>query len=298
MATLLLAIVIGIVVLATSTNSARGTGEHLVGGPGDALRFAATFTTGIAPWKAIGGSAQCANYGTQSVNGRLRGNLYFRRVDGLPAAQFYDGLNPDPSTWLDQNCELTGALSGSRALVLPSDEYIGLAFYVPRHHDIPNDTGRTNIGEFHFQNVGNQPPVALMLHRNYVGVNLTLGSYSAATGFAYARYGQQRLPATYAIPPRRLVPGTWNDIVFHAHWAADPSGSLQFYYKAKGATRWSRGSSISGIPTVSWFAGSPPLRTYIDAVGNYGRAFTRPFSIYEADIVDGTSLGAVEAAMP
>jgi hypothetical protein len=256
-------------------------------------------TTGVSPWQAAGGGAQCANYGYTNYNGRYRGSLYFTSMAGQQAAQFYAPVSPNISLYYAENCQLVAPLAGG-TLTLPKDEYIGLSVYVPTNNVVPNSSGQTNIGEFHFQNVGGQPPIALMFHNDNVQAFINTGAYNSATGtFQYAARGSvQRIPKTYAIPPGSLTPGAWNDIVFHAHWAADSTGAFQFYYKAAGATTWQAGSSLSGIPTISWAAGRAPYANYIDAVGNYGAAFNTPYSVYLSHVLDGTSLPAVTSAMP
>src|SRR5581483_4256061 len=83
-------------------------------GPGSLL-FNGSMTTGVQPWAGVGGGAQCANYGTTSQNGRLRGNLYFTNIGGLPAAEFMNLQDPNPTTWPLQACGLDGNLAGRNA---------------------------------------------------------------------------------------------------------------------------------------------------------------------------------------
>ena len=73
---------------------------------------------------------------------------------------------------------------------------------------------------------------------------------------------------------------------------------MQFYYKVKGASTWNAGSIVSGIPTLSYMSSGSVGLGYTDNEGNYGRLFSRPYSVYETRIVDGSSLSAVESAAP
>lgn len=256
------------------------------------MTFSGTFTTGITPWSQSGGGAQCANYGTVSKNQRLRGNLYFTSMNGVPAGQFSLQTNPSPSTWPLQACDLN---SGVHNLVLPADQYIGLAVYIPVGFSIPNKTGYTNIGEFHMQDVGGQPPFALFLHNGNVQIIAALGAWSSSCHFQYSY--PKNLPLMYAIPQGHLAAGTWNSIVLHIHWASDSTGQMQSYYRAANGA-WQTGSSLSGIPTISWNAPSSFVKSYADNVGNYTTAVNAPFSLYLTDEYVGSSLSSVQSMMP
>jgi len=261
-----------------------------------ALRFEGTMTTGIRPWAAVGGGAQCANYGTKSVNGRWRGTLQFTTVQGIPAARLTNDTDPDPTAWPAQNCNLSGPLAGRPGtLVLPSDEYIAMAVYIPSDPKIPNRTRRTNIGEWHLTtSIGPQPALALMLYADRIQAFFDTGLWNGSS-YQY----NSRHPMAYAIPPRRLVPGAWNEIAFHVHWANDKSGNAQFYYRTRGGT-WHNGSSVLNMPTVEHDSVGSTGTSYVDnAPANYGAAFTTRYSVYATDVAESpTSLASVKAVMP
>lgn len=255
-----------------------------------------TAMTPIAPWYNVGGGAQCANYGTPSQNGRYRGNLYFANVAGLPAAQYDDPVDPDPTLYPLESCNLDGPSSGNGgAVVVPKDEYYSLAVYVPTDPTIPNADGDTLIAEYHLTGIGHQPALQLRLHSDKVTARLNTGLYNSTQG-SYQYNGRNTIE--YAIPRGALVAGAWNEIAFHVRWATDSTGNEQFYYKTVGPSTWKAASAVSGIPSVSFDSTGSPGTHYTDNEGNYGKAFTQDFSTYETDVLEGTSLQAVEAAMP
>jgi hypothetical protein len=107
------------------------------------------------------------------------------------------------------------------------------------------------------------------------------------------------LPGYYAIPPGAFVQGAWNEVILHVLWSNTTAGLIQSYYRVAGAPSWRRGSTVSGIPTVQWDNAigccDPSDDDQLEA---YTYGVTAPLSIWLDNVVDGTSLLAVEAAMP
>lgn len=279
---------------ASQTSTATGSVASIAGG---SITFEGTGATGTSQWTAIGGSAQCANYGQQSVNGRLRGNLYFVVQAGLPALQLLNSTDPDPVAWPLQSCNMTGPMAGrtaSNPMVLPQDEYIGMAVYIPSDPTIPNSIGKTQIAEWHLTiSVGSQPGIGLELFNNRVDAFIASGLYN---GSSY-QYSFVNHPL-HAIPAGNLTLGAWNEIAFHVRWANDSSGAMQFYYRPMGGT-WTASSALSGIPTVAHLSNGAVATAYGDnAPSNYGSAFTAPYSVFASSVIEGTNLTTVEAAMP
>ena len=83
------------------------------------------------------------------------------------------------------------------------------------------------------------------------------------------------------------------------HWASDDSGQIQSWYRLAGAASWRAASTISGIPTVEWDNATGCCEPNADdQLEAYTAALSAPLSIWLDDVVDGTSLAAVEAALP
>lgn len=126
------------------------------------------------------------------------------------------------------------------------------------------------------------------------------------------------LPGYFAMPPGSVQYGQWNEIVMRVHWAADSTGQIQTFYKTKGQATWTAGANVTGIPTVQWCAtgttscpggsgdiwpttcppGSPCGYPNHESLESYGGLQSAPWQINYDDQVVGTSLAAVENALP
>jgi hypothetical protein len=196
--------------------------------------------------------------------------------------------------------------------------------YEPPGWSIPNDYfGGTNIEEFQFQNIDGAP-VTLQLHgdESPAGPHITLALETGAcntsgtgvsVGCAYRSNADHRcsappparcLPGYYAIPPKSVsgspgfVEGEWNEIVMAVNWEAS-GGSIQTWYRVKGDSIWNQGSTVSGIPTVQWFAGSGgPGGRALEETESYTASLASPFSVYLDNDLEGTSFRAITHAMP
>jgi hypothetical protein len=162
--------------------------------------------------------------------------------------------------------------------------------------------------EYHFQNVYGAP-VSFQLHPDHITLALQTGACNnhttAQPGCAYHTNADNpdghpgTLPAYYAVPPGAFREGMWNEVLMHVHWASDSTGSVQTWYRVKGASVWTPSASVSGIPTVQWdvrtgcCAGS-----WIDLSEAYTGALSAPLSIWLDNQVSGSSFAAVAATMP
>jgi hypothetical protein len=192
---------------------------------------------------------------------------------------------------------------------LGQDGYYGIMVYVPAGWTIAN---RAFYGvefmEYHFQNVYGAP-VSFQLHPDHITLALQTGACNnhttAQPGCAYHTNADNpdghpgTLPAYYAVPPGAFREGMWNEVLMHVHWASDSTGSVQTWYRVKGASVWTPSASVSGIPTVQWdvrtgcCAGS-----WIDLSEAYTGALSAPLSIWLDNQVSGSSFAAVAATMP
>jgi Polysaccharide lyase len=254
-----------------------------------------------------GGSAapltpQCAPR-TPSASPRYRGTYAIESSivgKGSHAIEITLPKDPNPSTYPLEACDL---MTPPAPVGLGTDSYMGLMVYVPVGWTIPDGVF---IYQIHFQNIYGAP-IMLSLHPDHVSIQLETG---ACHNFATADPGcvfrsnpdfpssSQTLPGYYAIPPGGFKQGAWNEIVLHVQWSSR-SGQIQSYYRTKGGGGWVESSNITGIPTVQWDVTrgccSP---TYHDEVMAYTFAHDTPLSVWLDNLVDGTSLRAVEAAMP
>ncbi len=265
-----------------------------------------------SPWSP-GGGPQCANTGTSSKSPRLRGDIYRETSvigQGSDAIEIDLPADPSPSTYPLEAC---GIITPTYPLQLGVDSYYGMMFYIPPGWTIANnDFTGVNMLEYHFQNIW-AAPIIFQLHPNYVTLALETGGCNNHTtsnpGCQYrsnaghtpctSTSSYRCLPPYYAIPVGGVVQGQWNEIVMHVHWAADGTGAIQTYYKVKGASTWSSGSAVSGIPTVQWDnAKGAPGGGYDDQLEAYTGALSAPLSLWLDNEVAGPSLGAVQAAMP
>lgn len=276
------------------------------------LSFDGTFAQGVNPWLNAVGQVQCANYGQVSQNGRLRGDLYLdstNLVSGGTTGHFYLPADTNTSTYPWEACDLT---MGRLANTLPDDEYYGLMVYVPSGWAIPNHYfGGVNIYELHFQSIYGAP-ITLELHPDHVTLAVQTGPcYAAGTSAPGCQYRSNAdskcltwywwkcLPNYYAIPPGAFVQGKWNEILLHAHWASDTTGSVQTYYRVLGSATWIPSASVSGVPTVQWNIsnGSAPSY-YTNEIEAYTAGVSSPLSLWLDDQLISSSAAAVMTAMP
>lgn len=281
-------------------------------GGGGSLTFTANFDNGV--FSPLQG-AQCMNTGTNTPPPRYRGDIYFENsIVGQGSTATQITMPVTPSGYSLTACDM---LTPPQPFVQDQSEYIGMMFYEPAGETISNTGlfgGQTVIYELHTQFVWGSPVTLVLTNSGAVQIELETGSchpagssnpgcqYRAAgvnfpcsPGVGYTCAGG----ALYVIPPGQVVKGAWNEIILHAVWASDKTGSLQGYYKVKGASTWNLGSSISGIPTVQWNnAQSGPSGTQLDSPEIYCFGLSSPLTLYFDNLVDGTGLGAVEAAYP
>jgi hypothetical protein len=270
------------------------------------LTFDGSFT-GLAPWSTGGGGAQCSNYGTPSKSPRLRGSFNLAsNVAGMAnAGEITLPADPDPTTYPLEACDL---LTGNQPMGLGTDQYYGLAVYVPQGWTIPNTAfDGVEIAEYHFQNIYGAP-ISFQLHADHVTLALQTGACNDHTtvqpGCAYHSNADNpngnpgTLPAEYVIPPGAFQEGAWNDMMMHVHWASDGTGQIQTWYKTSGETTWTQSSNGTGIPTVQWDNTQTCCYTsYVDETEAYTYGLTAPMSLWLGNDVSGTTFNAVADAM-
>jgi hypothetical protein len=164
----------------------------------------------------------------------------------------------------------------------------------------------------HFQNIYGAP-ITLELHPGNVTLELQTGGCAdhttAKPGCQYRSNaghppcsiaGVTCLPGYYAIPPGAFVQGSWNEIVLHVVWSnSSAAGQIQSYYRVKGGKAWTEASNVRGIPTVQWNNANHCCATnYDDQIEAYTAGVSAPVSVWLDNVVDGTSLTAVEGSMP
>jgi len=218
-------------------------------------------------------------------------------------------VDSNPRTYPLETCDLMTAVS---PIGLSSSEYLGLMVYVPKGFSIANaSSSGVNIYEMHFQNIYGSP-VTLQMHTNNVVLSLETGGCAAHTtsqpgcqyrsnaGHSPCKFsGVHCLPGYYAVPPGAFVQGAWNEIVLHVLWTNTTAGQIQSYYRVKGSSSWTQSSNITGIPTVQWNNAKGCCASgYNDELEAYTAALRSPMSVWFDNVVDGTSLSAVESAMP
>jgi Polysaccharide lyase len=274
--------------------------------------FAGNFESGLAPWTSTGGSVQCANYGTASNPGHLRGDFTLdHTVVGQGSSSGRFDLPASPGGYQSEVCDL---LTKPMSQTLPADEYYGLMLYVPPGWTIANNSfWGVIIAEYHFVGVWGAP-VILELHPEHVTLALETGactSYTASNpGCRYRSNADHRrcrstrrfrcLPGYTAIPRGALVQGQWNEVILHVHWASDSSGQIQSWYRVKGAPGWTQSSNISGIPTVQWDnAKGCCTKGYVDLnAAAYTAALSAPLSLWLDNILTSPSFNTIATRMP
>jgi hypothetical protein len=263
---------------------------------------AVTFSAGFDGGSPAPLGAQCAPK-TPSTPPRYRGTYTIENSivgQGSNAIEITLPKDPDPHTYPLEACDLETPLA---PIGLGTDSYIGLMVYVPVGWTIP---GGVDIYELHFQNVYGAP-IILNLHPDHVTIQLETGACNSNTARPGCTYrsnadlpsSSQTLPGYYAVPPGAFTRGAWNEIVLHVQWSSSNSGQIQSYYRTKGGRGWTQSSNVTGIPTVQWDSTHGCCyQSYVDEVEAYTFASQTPLSVWFDNVVDGTSLGAVESMMP
>jgi hypothetical protein len=272
------------------------------------LSFDGSFQSGLAPWSAAGGGAQCANHGTPSTAPRLRGNFYDDSstfVAGVQAARF--DLPASQPNYPLQACELTDP----RPLSLGADDYYGYMFYVPQQWTAsvtdPSAFWGVATAQFHFQNIWGSP-IAFELHNDHMTLAMETG---ACSNFLTSDPGCQwrsnadnpggdpgNLGAYYVVPAP-MQQGVWHEIVMHVHWAADSTGQVQVWHRVMGDPDWIQTVNLTGYPTVQWDASQGCCSAaVVDKVGAYRGLSNVPVSVWESNVLIGTSFGAVAGSLP
>lgn len=271
------------------------------------------FESGLTAWKAGGGGAQCANYGTPSTNGHLRGDLTLDHTivgQGTTSGRFDLPADPAPSTYPLEACDL---VTGSQPLQLGSDDYYGLMLYVPQGWTIANNSfWGAIIAEYHFVNVWGAP-VTLELHPDHLTLALETGSCNPVTsGSPGCQYRSNAdhpctstssytcLPGYTAIPRGALVQGKWNEIIMHVHWASDSSGQIQTWYRVKGSPTWTQSTNITGYPTVQWNSSTGCCTSsYVDLnAAAYTAALSAPLTLWLDNSITGPTYNSIATTMP
>jgi Polysaccharide lyase len=293
-----------LLVLAAFVTACGSTSPHGRLIPPGRLTFDATFDRHtITPFAAV----QCANTGTRSKPPRYRGSFSFQTSnpgDGAASAQIVDPKTP--SGYQLTACNLLGP---AVPLGIGTTSYYGLMVYVPKRFTVANHFfgQEVEIEEFKFDNIWGAP-VSWELHSDHVTLSLQTGACNnyktAAPGCAYhsnadAPEGVGNLPPLYVVPPGKLAQGQWNELAMGVNWESTSTGSIRTYYKAKGASHWNAGSSISGIPTVQYDRAKGCCQpTAVEETEAYAGALSAPLTISLDNDVEGTSLRSVENAMP
>jgi Polysaccharide lyase len=272
------------------------------------LSFDGSFQSGLAPWGAAGGGAQCANYGTPSTAPRVRGNLYDDSstfVAGVQAARF--DLPASQPNYPLQACELTNP----RPLGLGGDDYYGYMFYVPQGWSAgvtdPSAFWGIATAQFHFQGIWGSP-IAFELHDDRMTLALETGacsnSLTSDPGCQWRSNADNpdgdpgNLGAHYVVPAP-MQQGVWHEIVMHVRWASDSTGQIQVWHRVMGDSDWTQTVNLSGYPTVQWDASQGCCYAdVVDKVGAYRGPSTVPVSVWESNVLIGTSFGAVAGSLP
>jgi hypothetical protein len=269
-------------------------------------------TSGVALQGTPYHGQQCSP-GTQSKSPRLRGTLAVdnsnQPVSGQPAYVFSLPTDTNTSAYPLEACDLVTPLT---PVGLGTSVYYGLMVYVPTGFTVANNSPYgVNIEEYHFQNVYGSP-ITLQLHSDHVTLALETGACtnhsssgagcairSNADHLCQSKPGYTCIAGEYAIPPGALVQGSWNEIVMQTTWETNNTGTIQTWYKTKGAVAWTQSSNVSGIPTVQYDStvGTPP-KDSVDETEAYTFALSSPLSVSLGNYVTGSSFASVANTMP
>jgi hypothetical protein len=272
-------------------------------GSSTGLTFAGLTSSSVAPF----GGVQCSNYGTPSKAPRYRGTLNFDTSNvGQGTASAKITLPTTPAGFPLTACDLE---SPNYPMQIGTTSYYGLMFYVPTGFTVPNKGFfGVNLEEFHFQNIWGSP-ISWQLHNDHVTLALQTGACSGYTtktpgctdhsNADMTNGNPGNLPAEYVIPRGKLVQGAWNEMVMGVDWESNNTGSVQTYYKVKGASAWTPSASITGIPTVQYDSTKGCCySSYLNETELYTSAVTSPLTVWLNNDVEGSTLASVEGAMP
>jgi len=253
--------------------------------------------------------AQCSNTGTRSMPPRLRGSLHYDAdTVGQGAASVRIDLPVDSDTGRFP-LEVCNTETAAKPIGLGTDSYYGLMIYEPAGFTIPNTYfGGVQIEEFHFQNIFGAP-VNWELHDDHITLALNTGScvshFTPHPTCAWRSNADNpnpagpNLPPYYVIPPGQFAGGAWYEIAMHVRWASDNTGQVQMYWKLKDASDWIASADVTGYPTVQWDSRRGCcFANYVDEMEAYTYGLSKPFSVWLDDNISGSSLAAVETAMP
>jgi hypothetical protein len=102
----------------------------------------------------------------------------------------------------------------------------------------------------------------------------------------------------YAIPPRSLQQGAWNEVIVHAHWATGSTGAIEAWHRVPGQHTWTKTVSFSGYPTLQTYPdGSMPVSTN-DDIQAYRGPSTAPVSVWLDGFPRSQSFATAAAYLP
>jgi hypothetical protein len=273
----------------TTTTTTSATTTTTSTGPASSPSFVADFESGVASWKSTGGGAQCSNYETPSGGSHYRGTLAFDTTNpgqGATSGRF------DLAAQSTYPLEVCDNVTGTYPNVVGADQYLGLMLRVPVGFSV-GGFGNV-IAEYHFVGVFSAP-IQLVAWGNRLELSLQTGSCTS-TGCAYrAKTGYAPKPV---IPAGVFTGGVWWETILHIHWATDSSGTIQAWYRQKGASSWTPTASWSGIPTEQWAAGKAVPSRYVDIIGSYTSKLSAPLAIWLDNQVTASSFSSLAATMP
>jgi len=280
-----------------------------VTGSSGAVTFQAGFDSSApAPFP----NPQCSNTGTVSKPPRYRGTWNYDTTNpGAGSTSVRIDLPTTPSGYTLTACD---ANTPAQPQALGTTQYEGMMFYVPPGGlTTPNnDFIGNNLVEWHTDYIWASPESWQLQPSGSPANSLAIALQTGACNPAGSAQpgctthetpgqtnGANTIPFQWVIPPGHLTNGAWNEAVMGVTWASGPTGSIQTFYKVKGASTWNAGSSISGIPTVQYDVNKGCcLATVLNALESYTQAVTAPFSVKVDNFVQGTGLAAVESTFP
>jgi hypothetical protein len=274
----------------SATTTATAPTTTTSSGSAPSPSFVGDFESGVASWTSTGGGPQCSNYGTPSGGGgRYRGTLAF---DTTNPGQGATSGRIDLAAQSTYPLEACGIVNGPYPNVVGDDQYLGLMLRVPVGFSV-GGFGDV-IAEYHFVGVLSAP-IELVAWGNRLELSLLTGACTS-TGCAY-RNGTG-YPAKPVIPTGVFTGGVWWETIVHVHWATDSTGTIQAWYRQKGASSWTPTASWSGIPTEQWAAGQAVPSKYVDIACSYTSKLTSPLTIWLDNQTTGPSFSSVAATMP
>jgi hypothetical protein len=254
-------------------------------------------TASYKPW----GTPQCSNWGNPVDNSQVHFGPF--NVVSNPVGQGRYAGEFDLPAWSGgrTRCQLITP----RPIGVGTDDYYTLMFYIPqRWTPGTTDFWGVQIAELNFEGLGGGGgPVSLQLHSHHLTLSLATGV--STTTMPYHQYrsnadstGSPNLPPMYAIPPRSLQQGVWNEVIVHVHWAVDSSGAIEAWHRVLGQPTWTKTVSFSGYPTLqTWADGSMPVSTN-DDIQAYRGPSTAPVSLWLDGFSRSQSFATAAAYLP